>query len=102
MPQQPHRPRPNPPASAPTSHLDRITASPMWDPAPDDHDLQEASNEDPAIAAWLTALASLGETTMQDLEIEHRYSQAPDALRRKGIEPTPAAIDAWVHSVPRT
>lgn len=93
---QPRPPRPATPTPAPDLP-DRIEATSMWSPAATEDDLQDASSETPTVAAWLTALATLGETTMRDHEIELRYTQALDALRQKGVEPTPAAIEAWVH-----
>lgn len=72
-----------------------VTATPNWDPVAPDADLDEAM-EDPALASWLGPLASQGQATMDDNLEEQLYSQAPDALRQSGIDPTPEAIEAWV------
>lgn len=96
MSHQPYRPRPASPTHNSTGPH-RVEGTPMWDPVMPDRDLIEAAIETSPVAAWLNALADLGETTMRDHEIELRYSHAPDALRQKGVEPTPAAIEAWVH-----
>lgn len=91
----PRRPRPASPTPT-TDRPRRIAGAPMWDPVMPDQDLVDASNETSSVAAWLNALADLGESTMRDHEIELLYSQAPDALRQMGLEPTPTAIDTWV------
>jgi hypothetical protein len=92
MSHHPYRPRP----ASPTRPL-RVVGTPIWDPVMPDQDLVEAANETSHVAAWLNALADLGETTMRDHEIEFRYSQARDALHQMGVEQTTAAIEAWVH-----
>ena len=70
--------------------------SPVWAPAKPDPDLDEASTEDPALRSWMSALASQGQATMDDNIEDQLYSQAPDILRRTGIDPTDEAIEAWV------
>ena len=84
----PHSPVPNrttPDLSAPT-----------WPPVPPNPDLDEATTEDPSLGSWVTALASQGQTAMDDNLEEQLYSQAPDALRQAGLDPTPEAIESWV------
>lgn len=77
-----------------------VTATPLWEPIetdPDpDPDLAEATQDDPSLAAWMEALASLSVATMSDNLEEQLYSQAPDALTRQGIAPSPEAIEDWV------
>lgn len=89
---QPRLPEPRTLASA------QVTDTPMWEPTPDDPDLRQAAEENPSVAGWIEALASLGKATANDNLEEQLYDQAPDALRQLGIEPTPTAIDDWVRS----
>lgn len=70
--------------------------SPVWAPVKPDPDLDEASTEDPALRSWMSALASQGQATMEDNIADQLYNQAPDVLRRTGIDPTNKAIEAWV------
>lgn len=74
----------------------RATATPAWDPVKPDLDLDEATTEDPSLASWMESLASQGQAAIEDNNEEQLYSQAPDALRQSGIDPTPDAIEAWV------
>lgn len=72
------------------------TGTSMWSPAQPDPDLEDAAENDPATASWLTALDSQSRATMRDHQEELLYSQAPDALRQAGIEPTETAVGDWV------
>lgn len=76
------------------------TNTPTWQPETSDYDLTSAAREHPAVGAWLDALVSLGEATMEDDNGQHLYGQAPDALRRRSIEPTSEAVEDWVQESP--
>lgn len=79
------------PASSPL-----VSTSPAWEPARPDDDLLDASREDPALASWIDSLAAQAGATMADNLEEQLYSQAPDALRQAGIDPTAETVEAWV------
>ena len=83
----------HPPASDPTSP---DISAPIWAPATPDPDLEDATTDTPSLAPWIRALSSQGQTAMDDNLEEQLYSQAPDALRRAGLDPTPEAIENWV------
>jgi hypothetical protein len=74
------------------------TRTPMWETSPADPDLSRAAHDHPTVATWLDALAGLGETALTDNREEQLYSQAPDALRQRSIEPSPEAVEAWVQA----
>lgn len=86
------RPETQRPPAEPTP----ATGTPIWEAAEADRDLAEATQNDPNLAGWMKALASSSEATMMDSAEEQLYSQAPDALTQRGIEPTPEAIEDWV------
>ncbi len=73
-----------------------VTAAPNWEPVQPDPDLDEAATENPSLASWIDSLASQARAAMGDNLEEQLYSQAPDALRRSGIDPTAEAIEIWV------
>lgn len=69
-----------------------VTTTPMWEMVPED----ETTPEEPHLRAWTGALAAQGEATMTDSWEDQLYSQAPDALRQAGIQPSAERIEAWV------
>jgi len=73
-----------------------MASAPTWAPVHPDPDLEEAATEDPSLAPWIASLASQGQAAMDDNLEELLYSQAPDALRQAGIDPTVDAIETWV------
>lgn len=73
------------------------STTPVWVPVIPDPDLQDASEENPALRTWISALASQAAATMEDNREEQLYGQAPDALRQTGIDPTAEAIETWVN-----
>ena len=73
-----------------------MASTPIWEPVLADTDLSEATREDPTLAHWMDSLASQAEATMKDNAEEQLYLQAPDALIRQEIDPTPQAIEDWV------
>lgn len=76
------------------------TKTPTWQPQTSDYDLTSAACEHPTVGAWLDALVSLVEATMEDDNGQHLYGQAPDALRRRSIEPTSEAVEDSVQVSP--
>lgn len=71
-------------------------ATPVWEPTHPDDNLLDAARVDPKLASWIGSLQAQGEATMADNREEQLYSQAPDALRQAGIDPTAETIEAWV------
>lgn len=84
---------PHPPVPDPTTP---DLSAPTWAQGPPDADLEVATEEDPSLGSWITSLASQGRATMDDNLEEQLYSQAPDALRQAGLDPTPETIETWV------
>lgn len=76
-----------------------ITSSRMWE-TPPSPDLPGA--DQPLPQSWSAALRSQGAATMRDHREEQLMSQAPDALRQMGIDPTIEQIETWVVDQLRT
>lgn len=72
------------------------TSAPTWTPVNPDPDLEEALTENSSLASWIASLASEGQAALDDNLEELLYSQAPDALRQAGMDPTADAIETWV------